>query len=264
MGPRRRAWIDRGRQWCRRWKDSLDREAERASRSDPLDPAYAAHEIVRRAPRGTTFVSEGGACGMWLMASLWMHPLVFPVQQATIGTSIPMALGAAVGMRSARDADRPPVWCVLGDGAFFYHAAELAALSRHRVPAVLFVFNDSSWGAIRLGQTFACGGRYTGTDIPATDYAAVARACGCEALTAAGPRGLLEALERAAAARGPLLVDVKIRKDAVPFSGANFVLAEFDGVLKTSAPALAGGALLGALRRKVPAGVLRVMMSMMR
>jgi thiamine pyrophosphate-dependent acetolactate synthase large subunit-like protein len=106
---------------------------------------------------------------------------------------------------------------------------------------VFFVFVDESWSAIRLGQTLLYGGRHVGTDIARCDYAALAEACGCAVRSVERPAELTEVVAAAAAHREPrpLVIAIRMRKDHIPFAGANFVLAELDGALRSLAPAAA-------------------------
>lgn len=218
-----------------RWSQRVAAEADRLARAQPIEPLAAMHAIVAAAPSDTVFVSEGGSCGMWLWANLWLRPLVFPTQWGTLGVPIPYA-AAIAHLRPGR-----PVWAIVGDGAFFYHAAELKTLAANGASAVFFVFVDESWSAIRLGQTLLYGGRHVGTDIARFDYAALAEACGCAVRSVERPAELTEVVAATAAHREPrpLVIAIRMRKDHIPFAGANFVLAELDGALRSLAPAAA-------------------------
>lgn len=257
-GQERAEWVARLRRACDKWKNILREDSEKYRSLPHIEPGLAAHEIVARSPENTIFVSEGGACGMWLWTQLWLKPLVFPVQMGTIGVTIPMTIGAHAGSPGAR------VWGILGDGAFYYNARELATLSGLSLPVGIFVFNDSSWGAIRLGQTFVYKGRYIGTDIPNTDYARIARWYGCEGITARNPGELLQAVERVKASSRPTVVDVKIPRDSIPYAGASFVLAEFDGVQRHVLPNLVASGVKNAFLGRTPLHIVRLIVRMMR
>jgi sulfoacetaldehyde acetyltransferase len=235
------------------WRRTLADEARSCRNSDRIEPRFAAHSIVEGAPEGTLFASEGGSCGMWLWAYLWLRPYLFPVQHGTLGVTIPYALGAGTALPEA------PIWAVIGDGGFFYHAAELSTLAARRRPIVLFVFNDTSWSAIRIGQTFLYRGRYVGTDLPRGDYASYAECLGCEGRVVTTPSELERAIEQARTWTGavPLVIDVHLPKDHVPYAGANFVLAELDGALGTLALPTALSALRGVLSGRLPLDTVR-------
>lgn len=243
----------------RKWRRAIAGEAGRLRRARVLEPSFAAHEILHTAHKKTVFISEGGACGMWIWSHLWLRPFCFPVQQGTIGVSIPMSIGVK---RVLPDHD---VVCVVGDGAFYYHVAELATLKELGLPVTIYCFNDRSWGAIRLGQNFMFRTRTTGTDVPDQDYASVARGLGVEGLTARTPGELSRAVAaaRRSRRRGPLLVDVKIARDRIPYSGLLFVAAEFDGATRTMAGELLASGLASAVKGRVPLDLPRVMARML-
>lgn len=236
----------------KKYREILKDEMTRLRNTTPLHPSLVAHEIVERSPSGTIFVSEGGACGMWLWMHLWLRPFVFPVQNGTIGVSIPMALGAKLSYPDRK------VWAVMGDGAFFYNLNELDSLKKHSLPAVVFVFNDSSWGAIRLAQTFIYNEEYTGTDIIEIDYAKIAEIYGVEGIRVKNHGELISAIEYAGNVKNPLVVDVKIKRDCVPLSGASFVTAEFDGVLRWLVPGLITSSIKNFFHKKIPFDVFRI------
>jgi thiamine pyrophosphate-dependent acetolactate synthase large subunit-like protein len=236
-----------------RWRRTLAEEARACRNSAGIEPRFAAHCIVEGAPDGTLFASEGGSCGMWLWAYLWLRPYVFPVQHGTLGVTIPYALGASTALPQA------PIWAVVGDGGFFYNAAELATLAARGRPIVVFVFNDRSWSAIRIGQTVLYRGRYVGTDLPRGQYAKYAACLGCEGRVVTTPGELERAIDEARnyAGRVPLVVDVHLPRDHVPYAGANFVLAELDGAMAALALPSAFSAFSGVLSGRLPLATLR-------
>jgi thiamine pyrophosphate-dependent acetolactate synthase large subunit-like protein len=168
-----------------------------------------------------------------------------------------MALGAHCG------APDGPVWSIVGDGAFFYSARELLTIRDQAGPApVFFLFNDASWSAIRLGQTFLYGGRHVGTDLQETDYSALVRSYGCLGISARTPAELTEAIDAATDHRGPgpLVVEIKLGRDHVPYAGASFVLAELDGALRSLLPQSLLSTGLGLARGSLPLANLRSLM----
>lgn len=242
---------------CARYREILKREVEGLKHKTPLHPSLVAHEIVERSPSGTIFVSEGGACGMWMWMHLWLKPFVFPVQNGTIGVSIPMTCGIKSYYPHRN------VWAVIGDGAFFYHLSELESLNKNGLNAVFFIFNDSSWGAIRLAQTFIYRENYIGTDIVDIDYAKIAEIYGVEGITVRTYEELINAIEFAKSVKNILVVDVKIKRDSVPASGGNFVAAEFDGVLKFLLPGLITSFVKNVAHRKIPRDLIRILIKSM-
>lgn len=253
-------WLGRFADARSKWSGLVDAEANRGLEDERLTAALAAREIVSAAPADAILIGEGGAAGMWLASYAWLRPLMLPAQHASIGASIAMAAGAA-----AAEPDRA-VWCVVGDGAFFYCARELAGLAERGVPLAVFVFDDRSWNAIRLVQTLFFRHRTIGTDLPDVDYGQHADLHGCDTVRARTPGDMAMALSLAQEPRPrPLVVDVRLAKGSIPFVGANLILAELDGVLGTLAgSAAAGGVAAAAKDRPALAANLRVTLGALR
>jgi len=227
-------WSERFIEARAKWTELVDDEAQRGVGDEVLSAALVARQIVSAAPAETVFVGEGGASGMWLASYAWLRPIAMPAQHASIGASIGMAVGIA-----AAEPQRP-VWAVVGDGAFFYCARELATLTERGAPVVVFVFNDRSWNAIRLVQTLFFRRRTVGTDLPSVNYRDMADLHGAESIRVKTAGDLAKALSMAQEPRTrPLVVDVRIEKGAIPFVGANLILAEVDGVLRSLSGAAA-------------------------
>jgi acetolactate synthase-1/2/3 large subunit len=227
-------WSERFIEARAKWTELVDDEAQRGVGDEVLSAALVARQIVSAAPAETVFVAEGGASGMWLASYAWLRPIAMPAQHASIGASIGMAVGIA-----AAEPQRP-VWAVVGDGAFFYCARELATLTELGAPVVVFVFDDRSWNAIRLVQTLFFRRRTVGTDLPSVNYRDMADLHGAESIRVKTAGDLAKALSMAQEPRTrPLVVDVRIEKGAIPFVGANLILAEVDGVLRSLSGAAA-------------------------
>jgi len=234
-------------QWLKtNYLNNIGEFAVSVSNSLPLHPTYVIHRIVSESKIETIFVSEGGACGMWLWMHNWLRQMVFPVQNGTIGVSIPFALGVKTAYPERS------VWAIMGDGAFYYHLSELESLRINRTPVAIFIFNDSSWGAIRLAQTFIYNENYAGTDIDDSEYAKIAELYGCDGITVRTKSELEDAIQRAKNLEHPLVVDVKVKRDAVPIAGANFVAAEFDGVFKWLLSGVLLSSIKNSIHKKIP------------
>ncbi len=226
---RRQKWISKLKKIYNKWQEEFGKEATEANQKIPVEPSYAAYEICKNASPNPIFLSEGGASGMWLWTYLWRDgplPLIFPVQTASIGVTLPMAIGAKIAYPGSA------VWGIMGDGASFYHLQELKTAKRLGLPIVLFVFNDRGWGAIRIAQTLSYGRRYIGVDLPDTNFAAIAQSLGCEGIRIQTPKQMFEVLEKLKNITIPTLVDVVIKKDAIPYVGMNFAMPEINGVTK--------------------------------
>ena len=101
----------------------------------------------------------------------------YPLGSGTLGYAWPAAIGASIA-----NPDRP-VLAVVGDGGLQYALGELGAAAAHPVAAKLLVVDDGGYGILREYQRDEFGAT-TSVDLPHTDIAAVARACGVPVATA--------------------------------------------------------------------------------
>ena len=146
----------------------------------------------------------------------------FPTGMGTLGSGLPMAMGVK---RVAGDAK---VLLLSGDGSFLYNVQEFETLRKYKIPLVTIIFNDSAWNMIRAGQMSSYGEVY-GTDLPESDYAAVARSFGCFGVKVRKKEEIAGAIREALASKAPAVVDVDIDVDSIPDSLISFALVEFEG-----------------------------------
>ena len=127
----------------------------------------------------------------------------YPLGSGTLGYGWPAAIGASIA-----NPDRP-VLGVVGDGGLQYALGELGAAAAHKVAAKLLVVDDGGYGILREYQRDEFG-QTTAVELPHTDIAAVAGACGVPVATAT-PDDLERHLRWALAQRGPAAVVLRAR-----------------------------------------------------
>lgn len=124
------------------------------------------------------------------------------------------AIGAAIGTAAANP--RVPVVCITGDGSFLMNGQEISVAVAEKQSVIFVVLNDRALGMVKHGQRLA-GAEQIGCDLPATDFAALARAMGAVGHTIRTSEDL-QNLDIAAMCtrRGPTLLDVLIDAREVP------------------------------------------------
>ena len=255
----------------RKWRETIAKKTERLQRLTasaahtargagvPFDPAWVAHSIFAAAPANGVFIGEGNGAGMWMWSYNERRPTLDPDRMSTIGLLLAWAIGAS------RAAPERPVWCFAGDGSLGYHPALFAELSRRRANVVIFVFNNQAWSSIRLEQTFLFGGRYPGTTLPARNFAHIARDYACEGVRVETETQFQDALQSALRPRRrPLVIDIPMPQDSVPFAGLSFALAELDYLLRPMrarfVASMLRALLTGALAPRIPRMLLRMVL----
>ena len=127
----------------------------------------------------------------------------------SMGYGVPAAIAAKLA-----HPDRP-VLSVNGDGCFLMNGQELATAAAHGLAIVFLVVNNGLYGTIRMHQEKTFPGRPIGTDISGPDFAALARGYGAVGETVTDTASFAAAFERALAAKGPALIDLRVDPEAI-------------------------------------------------
>ncbi|MPZ39897.1 MAG: hypothetical protein GEU95_17925 [Rhizobiales bacterium] len=127
-----------------------------------------------------------------------------PAGSGTMAWAFPAGLGAKLAKPERQ------VVVAVGDGDFGMNAQELETSVREKLPVTAIVYNDCSYGALRLFQKNVYGGRYIGSHYGQTDLVKLAEAYGARGELVKRPDELVPALERAVKADVTTVVDVHI------------------------------------------------------
>jgi acetolactate synthase-1/2/3 large subunit len=128
----------------------------------------------------------------------------FPRGFGTLGSAMPTALGAKIGMPDRQ------VISICGDGGFQFTMEELGAAVHHRIPIAIVIFNDATHTAVKAAQKRTYPDRYVAVDLVNPDYVKLAAAYGIEGIRAESPEALTEALRKAKSSDMPVIIDVPI------------------------------------------------------
>jgi acetolactate synthase-1/2/3 large subunit len=126
-----------------------------------------------------------------------------------MGYAIPAAVAAKVV-----HPDRQVI-CFTGDGDFLMTGQELATAVQYGLDVIILVVNNAMYGTIRMHQEKLYPARVIGTDLVNPDFAALARAYGAHGEVVEHTADFAAAFERAAAANGPALLELRIDPEAI-------------------------------------------------
>lgn len=211
--PERPAWTGRVRELVGNWRAEFDG----LLRSDavPIRPERLCREITDFLPSDAIIVSDTGHAGIWTGTMIEItHPGQTYLRCAgSLGWAFPAAMGAKCA------APERPVICFTGDGGFWYHLGELETAARFGIHTVTVINNNRSFNQCRDAFEGASGGRDRGSDdlwiFEDINFAEVAKSMGCKGIRVEDPARIRSALEEAAAADGPVVVDVVTDIDAM-------------------------------------------------
>jgi thiamine pyrophosphate-dependent acetolactate synthase large subunit-like protein len=186
------------------WSQQPYQEATIPGQIDPRTLSVALEELL---PADRTLVVDSGHFMGWAPMYLTISPdrgFIFTQAYQSIGLGLASAIGAALA-RPAR-----LTVAALGDGGLLMSLPELETVARLGLGLLIVVYNDAAYGA--EVHHFATLGRPTEiVRFPDTDFAAIARACGLEAITVCGPEDLAPASAWLTGdRRKSLLVDAKL------------------------------------------------------
>ena len=170
-----------------------------------LDMGRALADLRPRLPRDAIVTLDAGNHTGWPMRYLaFGRPgrLLGPTSGA-MGYSAPAAVAAALA-----HPDRLVVGFV-GDGGFLMSGQEIATAIQHGARPIFLVFNNASYGTIRMHQERAHPGRPIGTDLVNPDFVGLARAYGAHGELVTRTSEFLPAFERAVAAGRAALIELR-------------------------------------------------------
>lgn len=183
----------------------------------PLSPQRVIEELWWHTPDDVVIVADPGTMTPFTAAQFRTRragrSIVIPRAHGGLGYALPATVGAAL----ARPHER--VVGLVGDGSFGMSGTELATIAALRLPITLILFNNGSFGWIKMLQRLYYGRRYLSVDFPnKMDAAAIAEAFGVRGVRITHSEQLVPAIQEALAANEPVFIDVPTRSelDEVP------------------------------------------------
>ena len=193
-----------------------------------LPPRVVVRAIRETASDDAYFVADVGQHQMWAAQHLRLtHPDRFLTSGGlgAMGYALPAAIGAQLGRPSSE------VWAIAGDGGAQMTIHELGTAVQENAPVKLAILNNGYLGMVRQWQQLFHEGRISQTPISSPDYVKLADAYDVLGLRVERRCELGPALSRAKAHPGPVVLDIRIEREAnvwpiVPPGGANADLIE--------------------------------------
>ena len=193
-------------------------QSARAARKVLLDTEAKGHRgaihpwlavsATATAARGHILVADGAESYHWLNDAVAQEHEGSYLTHGHFGL-MGMGLGMAIGAQIAHPERR--VILQVGDGAVGFNIAEFDTMARHKMPIVVIVINNHSWGASeRFQQVVPMAQHIVGTQLGDADYAAVARGFGCDGMSITAAEELGPAITAALASGRPSCIDVRV------------------------------------------------------
>jgi acetolactate synthase-1/2/3 large subunit len=193
-----------------------------------LPPRLVVRAIREAASDDAYFVADVGQHQMWAAQHLRLtHPDRFLTSGGlgAMGYALPAAIGAQLGRPASE------VWAIAGDGGAQMTIHELGTAVQESAPVKLAILNNGYLGMVRQWQQLFHDGRISQTPITSPNYVKLADAYDVLGICVERRTELAPALARAKAHPGPVVLDIRIEREAnvwpiVPPGGANADLIE--------------------------------------
>jgi acetolactate synthase-1/2/3 large subunit len=204
------AWLSRTQELVSQWRKHF--EPLLNSNASPIRPERICQEISNALPADGVVVSDTGHSGMWTGAMIQLNqPGQSYVRCAgSMGWGFPGAMGVKCALPDQT------VVCFTGDGAFYYHIAELETAARFNINLVVVVNNngalnqeiplwDSAYGSKEAAAQADPNPLWKFEPI---NFAELAESLGCVGIRVTDPNELQSALKKAFTLNTPVVIDV--------------------------------------------------------
>lgn len=198
-------------EWANEARARYERYIVPVSPPGEVNPSAIFAALRERLPPDAILTNGAGNYAGWLHRfhlHRRLHTQLAPLSGA-MGYGVPAAIAAKL---------RHPERMVIanaGDGCFLMNGQEMATAMQYGAPIVVLVWDNGSYGTIRMHQERAYPGRVSGTDLRNPDFAAYARAFGAAGFTVARTEEFSDAFEAAVASGCPALVHIKTDVEAI-------------------------------------------------
>lgn len=175
----------------------------------PMHPARVVAELRAAFPLDGVLCVDSGAHRAWFAEYWVVHE---PGTHFSLTNLGPMGGAVPLGIGAKLARPERPLMVATGDGCMLMHGMELHTAAREKVPLVIALMNNQSYGNIYFRAAKMGPGPERLTDIPGIDWVAFARSVGGDGECVERPDEIAAAVGRALAATGPYLLDLRTDK----------------------------------------------------
>jgi len=171
-----------------------------------IHPGILMQNIQKTLKEDAIIVIDAGSFMPW--ASRFYQYKQPKTMISTAGGSMGFALPAAIGAQLAQP-DRKVI-AITGDGGFMMVLQELETAVRYKIPIIVVVMNNFSFGNVKEKQIKNYGGRVIGSDYSNPDFAQLAKLFGANGERIEKTEEIVPAMGRALKSDLPSVLDVMI------------------------------------------------------
>ncbi|HEX2593899.1 MAG TPA: thiamine pyrophosphate-binding protein [Rhizomicrobium sp.] len=199
-----RMWADEGRTAYEAWTKPVIPPGK-------VNPSEIFAWLDRNVPADAIFTNGAGNYAGWLHR-FHLHR-AFPTQLAPTSGAMGYGVPAAIAAKIVEP--ERMVIASAGDGCFLMNGQELATAVQYNAAIIVLVFDNGTYGTIRMHQEREFPGRVIGTDLHNPDFAALAESYGALGLRVNTTEEFAVAFEKAVQANKPALIHIKTDAEAI-------------------------------------------------
>jgi pyruvate dehydrogenase (quinone) len=199
-----RGYLDRALTHYRDARKGLDELAQGKAGRKPIHPQHLTRVIDELASEDAIFTCDVGTPTIWAARYLTMNGrrrLIGSFWHGSMANAMPQAIGAQSAFPGRQ------VISLSGDGGFAMLMGDFLTLTQFGLPVKVIVYNNSTLGFVEL-EMKASGFLDAGTELKNPNFAQLAESAGALGIRVEDPGELEDAIRRALAHDGPVLVDV--------------------------------------------------------
>lgn len=193
------------------WNKRIEQESKEESPTGSISPAYAFSVLQKCIDDDALISIDVGDHTVWFerIFQLKRQKLIISGTWRTLGFGLPAGIACQLAMP-----DRQVV-SVAGDGGVAYSIMELVTAVSYKLPLTLIIMNNQCY-AMEKNRMIVEGLSTLGSQIPNPDYAALAKACGAEAVRVSKPEELESSIRHALSARTTSVVEIMCSDPILP------------------------------------------------
>ena len=202
--------IDPWRELCygRREEYKWDYDTALANASPGIYAPKLLHDLSRRAPESAIITCDVGQHQMWVAQHCYFDEPKDHITSGGLGT---MGFGLPAGLGAKLGAPERTVITVSGDGSIMMNIQELATLNRYDIPLKIVLLDNSVLGMVRQWQQVFFEKNYSEINLDDNpDFSVLAKAFQIDGFTVNTVDEVEAGIDRLLAAKGPILMHVKI------------------------------------------------------
>lgn len=197
--------------WRREARADYEAFAKPVSVPAALNPSEIWAWLSEHMPDDAIVTNGAGNYAAWLHRFYLYrgYPTLLGPTSGAMGYGLPAAVAAKI-VHPERT-----VVCAAGDGCFMMNGQELATAMQYDAAIIVLVFDNATYGTIRMHQEREYPERVVGTDLRNPDFAALARSYGALGFHVTRTEDFADAFRQAEAAKVPSLIHITMDAETI-------------------------------------------------